>query len=1296
MELTLTVDLAHTSATLVEKHSFVAGDVYNPLYVDFSSLTAEQLAAVDAGTMVLTLRRDGPAGDILVSSSMFSSASRLASNGTPTPLPKMRQTSLPLNTAAVKAWFDEETEAEAPNMQKTAYLELSDANVVYAACEVPLLLRSFTPGGTNPGYYTKEEVDNLLAQKQPVLSAVLPLVKTGSSLSVNVATAAALGVVKVGARLSIAADGTLSANSQVVAPDAVFDTGSANAIQNKVVAEAVAGILARLSALDTPSTGSIATLAAALAAKANANDLAAVATSGSYNDLADRPAIPSADAIGTKWYVGTAITGTSANPTMFPSSGVANANAGDIYLNTSTGGYYRCTSGGAASAALWSYVGSLKGATGSAGLSGQVKAVYSSVSAMQSAWATDSLLTGELAVVNTGNVADDDNAKLYRKGAAQYEFLCDLSGAPGAKWFVGTAITGTSSTPSVYNGTGIVAVAGDCYINSSTSNWYRCTLGGSSDTAKWVYAGSIKGAKGDDGDDGTPGAMWYVGTSVTGTATGGTRFPSSGVSDAHAGDLYLNTSTGNAYRCVEAGAPSAALWSFICNLKGAQGDAGDDGTAWKFGTEVTGNSPGAVAVVGGAAVGDCYLNTSTGNCYTCTSLSSGVPVWTLQGTLKGESGSDGAPGRVWHYGTGVTGESTVEASITDTLPLNSGDLYFNTQTSSVYVCTSVATASTGTWQYLCTITSSGVTAPLSHSSGNIPAWGLGNTLTNGYAVHTAAVRPSVSASPTAIPTEYAVALAIAGLAVAPLSHPGDALAAWGDAATNELANSYTVQKTTNGGLRAASYAVDTAIPTEKSVRAAVDAVQDNLDGKRLDQMAAPQAGSTRLDATQAVHGLLSAADKAKLDGMASHSTAEDIGEELADNDTFIAFNNSESNFPRLASMARLWAYITTKLPAYRLDQLGVPGDTTDLNATSEHHGLLPKLPASQPERKVLDGTGSWVDNEAANTFVGDSGSGGTRGQVPAPAAGDAAAAKFLCADGRWAVIPGGQQFTAWTYSDSGSWALAWDEDDGWTVTDGTHVGTMSGSYARTATTVYFSWDDNGTVKTVTATRAQTSGVNVHALPAFTALAGADELLLHDESAGSQVKVDLASFAAVIQSFNRYDTLFVPAGAMTPAATDGASVVEIGVSGNGTTHDAMRFPYTTSTPTGVDFNVVLPGDWDAGTVKAKFVWRLNATSAASVDQQVKFAIAAAAFGDAQDFTGTLGTAVAVVDTVNGTGNIHVTTATGAITPSGTPAAGKMLHFKVTRQFESLEDSCPADVNLLGVLIQYRRSGVQAAW
>lgn len=56
------------------------------------------------------------------------------------------------------------------------------------------------------------------------------------------------------------------------------------------------------------------------------------------------------------WYSGKAITGTATSATAFSSSGVAFAVKGDLYLNTATGGVYRCTVGGDAVTATWSYV----------------------------------------------------------------------------------------------------------------------------------------------------------------------------------------------------------------------------------------------------------------------------------------------------------------------------------------------------------------------------------------------------------------------------------------------------------------------------------------------------------------------------------------------------------------------------------------------------------------------------------------------------------------------------------------------------------------------------------------------------------------------------------------------------------------------------------------------------------------------------------------------------------------------------------------------------------------------------
>lgn len=73
---------------------------------------------------------------------------------------------------------------------------------------------------------------------------------------------------------------------------------------------------------------------------------------------------------GSMWYRGTGITGTSTTATIFSGSGVSSALVNDMYLNTSTSYVYQCTVAGAASAAKWVYIGSIKGAKGDKGATG--------------------------------------------------------------------------------------------------------------------------------------------------------------------------------------------------------------------------------------------------------------------------------------------------------------------------------------------------------------------------------------------------------------------------------------------------------------------------------------------------------------------------------------------------------------------------------------------------------------------------------------------------------------------------------------------------------------------------------------------------------------------------------------------------------------------------------------------------------------------------------------------------------------------------------------------------------------
>lgn len=97
---------------------------------------------------------------------------------------------------------------------------------------------------------------------------------------------------------------------------------------------------------------------------------------------------------------------------------------------------------------------------------------------------------------------------------------------------------------------------------------------------------------------------------------------------------------------------------------------------------------------------------------------------------------------------------------------------------------------------------------------------------------------------------------------------------------------------------------------------------------------------------------------------------------------------------------------------------------------------LANMAAGTYKMRVTGSTGDPEDATAAqataglNAMVGDSGSGGTKGLVPAPAAGDAAAGKFLKADGTWAAppssgLPTGAIF-AWPTSTAPTGALECD------------------------------------------------------------------------------------------------------------------------------------------------------------------------------------------------------------------------------------------------------------------------------
>lgn len=111
---------------------------------------------------------------------------------------------------------------------------------------------------------------------------------------------------------------------------------------------------------------------------------------------------------------------------------------------------------------------------------------------------------------------DTLNGDLYTNKNGTYELELNLigpkgdagsAGTRGSRIWSTTGITGTSTTGTVFEDSGISgALIYDYALNRSTGNLYVCSKAGDADVAEWKYDSNIKGPAGNDGTDGADGA----------------------------------------------------------------------------------------------------------------------------------------------------------------------------------------------------------------------------------------------------------------------------------------------------------------------------------------------------------------------------------------------------------------------------------------------------------------------------------------------------------------------------------------------------------------------------------------------------------------------------------------------------------------------------------------------------------------------------------------------------------------------------------------------------------------------